>query len=236
MVDRFIERAKTRDPVLEQNLQTMLASDARDNSIPTLLTNPDKFREIADEETRPFREYMVNESIQQYKDYYESDAEEATFFEYLDNLPNRDKIRFMEIFEDFTVDKMDAKEYVMIEKREYNPELSVVSNMALDMVDFKDRVRPLTTDIAQAEYGMKFQKENATQMLDARAEFRAMVDELAKDPEAALKVDEGYSSMEIETKEAQKATEAAAAATVLAAAEAQAAAAAQAIAEEEGKI
>jgi hypothetical protein len=28
-------------------------------------------------ETRPFREYMVNEAIEQYKDYYASDAEEA---------------------------------------------------------------------------------------------------------------------------------------------------------------
>jgi len=83
----------------------MLASDARDNSIPALVVDSSKFRDVANEETRPFREYMVNESIQQYKDYYESDAEEATFFEYLDNLPNRDKIRFMEIFDDYTVDK-----------------------------------------------------------------------------------------------------------------------------------
>lgn len=139
----------------------------------------------------------------------------------------------MEIFEDLTVDKMDQKKYVMIEKREYNPELSVVSNMALDMVDFKDRVRPLTKDIAQYEYSMKYQKENATQMMDARADFRNMVDELMRDPEAALKVDEGYSSMEIETKEAQKATEAAAAAATLALAEEQAASAAQAQAEAE---
>ena len=64
----------------------------------------------------------------------------------------------MEIFEDFTVDKMDPKDFVMIEKREYNPELSVVSNMALDLVDFKDRVRPLTRDIAQTEYARKYQK------------------------------------------------------------------------------
>jgi len=41
---------------------------------------------------------------------------------------------------------------VTIEKREYNPELSVISNMALDLVDFKDRVRPLTTEIAQQEF------------------------------------------------------------------------------------
>jgi hypothetical protein len=50
----------------------------------------------------------------------------------------------MEIFEDFTVDKGDLKKYVMIDKREYNPELSVLSNMVLDLVDFKDRVRPLS--------------------------------------------------------------------------------------------
>ena len=74
--------------------------------------------------------------------------------------------------------------------------------MALDIVDFKDRVRPLTKDLAQLEYADKYQKQNATQMLDARAEFRSMVDDLIKDPEAALKLDEGYSSMEIETKEA----------------------------------
>jgi len=64
---------------------------------------------------------MVEESRLQYKDYYESDAEEEGFFEYLDNFTNRDKIRMMEIFEDFTVDKSDNKTYASIAKREYNP-------------------------------------------------------------------------------------------------------------------
>jgi len=71
-----------------------------------------KVRDVATEESRPFREYMVNESVQQFKDYYESDAEEQGFFEYLDNYTNRDKIRMMEVFEDFTVDKTDAKKAV----------------------------------------------------------------------------------------------------------------------------
>jgi len=101
---------------------------------------------------------MVREAIQQYKDYYETDAEEQGFFEYLDNFTNRDKIRMMEIFEDFTVDKSDFKNYAMIPKREYNPELSVFSNMVLDLVDFKDRVRPLSNDIAMMEYSRKYQK------------------------------------------------------------------------------
>ena len=160
MIDRFLERAKNRDPVLEQNLYDLLASDARDNSIAQLVNDSSKFRDVAEEETRPFREYMVNESVQQYKDYYESDDEEQGFFEYLDNFTNRDKIRFMELFDDHTIDKLDSKDYIMIEKREYNPELSVFSNMVLDLVDFKDRVRPLSRDISQIEYATKYQKQN----------------------------------------------------------------------------
>lgn len=66
----------------------------------------------------------------------------------------------MEIFEDFTVDKADPKRAVLIPKREYNPQLSVFSNMVLDLVDFKDRVRPIATDVAMLEYARKNQKRN----------------------------------------------------------------------------
>lgn len=84
----------------------------------------------------------------------------------------------MEIFEDFTVDKTDNKTYAMIPKREHNPELSVVSNMVLDLVDFKDRVRPLSNDIAMLEHSMRFQKQNADDMLRERQEFRQMINDI----------------------------------------------------------
>ena|ERR1700733_7624405 len=112
------------------------------------MLEPEKYRPTAIEETRKFREYMVSESIQQYRDYYETDSEEFSFFEYLDNLPNTDKLRFMEIFEDFTVDKTDKKDFVKIPKREHNPELSLFSNVVLDLIDFKDRIRPLAKDMS----------------------------------------------------------------------------------------
>ena len=96
--ERFIERAKTRDPLLEQDLMELFASNARDSSVGSYVMDPSNFRNVAEEETRPFREYMLKESLQQYKDFYESDDEEQSFFEYMDNLTNRDKIRFMEIF------------------------------------------------------------------------------------------------------------------------------------------
>jgi hypothetical protein len=198
MINRFLERAKHRDPVLEQSLTDLFASDARDNSIAQLMNDPKRYREVAEEETRPFREYMVNESIQQYKDYYESDAEENTFFEYLDNFTNRDKIRFMEIFDDYTVDKLDHKHFIMIEKREYNPELSVFSNMVLDLVDFKDRVRPLSQDISQIEYAAKYQKQNVEKMLAEKESFKKMLSDLRDDKFDRLDESEGYSSMEIE--------------------------------------
>ena len=136
---------------------------------------------------------MVNESVQQYRDYYESDAEEEGFFEYLDNLANRDKIRFMEIFEDYTVDKLDHKNYIMIEKREHNPELSVFSNMVLDLIDFKDRVRPLSNDIALMEQANRFQKQNVDTMLQERADFNDMLEEIHEEVDEQ----EGSSSGEI---------------------------------------
>lgn len=74
----------------------------KENSIGQVMLHPEKFSLKAENDTRIFREYMVKESIQQYRDYYETDKEEQSFFDYMDNLPNRDKIRFMEIFEDHT--------------------------------------------------------------------------------------------------------------------------------------
>lgn len=64
----------------------------------------------------------------------------------------------MEIFEDFTISKHDQKEFVMIKKREFNPELSAFSNVLLDLIDFKDRVRPIARDLTLLDVTSKYQK------------------------------------------------------------------------------
>lgn len=99
----------------------------------------------------------------------------------------------MEIFEDFTVDKADRKEYVMIPKREHNPQLSVLGNMVLDLVDFKDRVRPLSQDISMFEQANRYQKRSPSEY--SRAQFDSMLNELR----GASNVieSEGYSSGEL---------------------------------------
>lgn len=57
----------------------------------------------------------------------------------MDNMTHRDKLRLIEIFEDFTIPNTQKK-VASIPKRENNPELSVFSNLALDLIDFRDRV------------------------------------------------------------------------------------------------
>lgn len=130
--------------------------DQKATSIGQMILNPAEYGPHAEKVTNAHREYMAKEGVQQYRDYYESDAEEQSFFEYLDNLPNRDRIRFMECFKDFTISEHDDKSYYMIPKREFNPELSAFSNLILDLVDFKDRVRPLARDISLLDATHKF--------------------------------------------------------------------------------
>lgn len=191
----------------------ILKADHRDASYAHAFATPEKFNLVMKEETRPFREYMAKEAVQQYKDYYESDAEEGEFFEYLDNFTNRDKIRMMELFRDFTTDNSDKKLSVMIQKREFNPQLSVFQNMVLDIMDFKDRVRPLANDIAMYETAQKFQKQNV-QEVRANEKRRQKFIEKVKSGERfsteslyGSDVESGYSSLEAPEAKVQQAAE-----------------------------
>ncbi len=102
---------------------------------------------------------MVEEAVLQYKDYYESDDEEQRNFELLDNLPPRDRIRFIEVFEDYSRPDLthDGKRYVTIPKRHHDPELSYMKNLYLDLVDFRDRVKPLANDLALMDKAGEYQ-------------------------------------------------------------------------------
>lgn len=157
VMERFFERAKARDAAIEGSLVDTFTADMKDTSLGMLMLNNKNFKHTAHLSTNAHREYMAREGVQQYRDYYESDAEEQGFFEYLDNLPNRDQIRFMEAFQDFSRYNSDEKAYVLIPKREFNPELSTFSNLILDLVDFKDRVRPVAQDISMLDVTGKYQ-------------------------------------------------------------------------------
>ena len=193
MVDRFAERARTRDPAIEADIADIYMRESRDNSAAQIALDGSKWRPVAYEETAPIREYMLNEGLQQYRDYYETDAEEQKAFEFLDNLDNRGRIRFMEVFEDYTISKHDRKEYAMIQKREFNPELSAVSNLILDLVDFRDRVRPIANDLALMDISHKHQRYSVEEIERERAELIGDLDLSRR----SAKDEAGYSSGEI---------------------------------------
>jgi len=81
----------------------------------------------------------------------------------------------IELFEDFTVLKVDHKDFVKIAKREYNPELSLVSNLVLDLVDFKDRVRPLAKDINLIDASRRYQRTSVDEMEKRQKEMEEMI-------------------------------------------------------------
>lgn len=209
---RFMERAKSRDPRIEQSIAQLYFEDSRDSSIAAAMIDPANSRMTAIEETKPWREYMAREGVQQYRDYFEDAAEEQPFFEYLDNLSNRDQIRFMECFKDYTQELSMNNGYLLIPKREFNPELSAFSNLLLDLVDFKDRVRPMANDAARLDAAWMHQKRNAAELMNAMDEFKEGISEgnAASAAEGVQQtVEEGYSSLEIAAESAAEEADAA---------------------------
>lgn len=204
MVERFLDRARTRDKSIEVDLDELYAKNEKTTSIAAFAIDQENYAATAKDGTDAIRDYMVMEGVQQYRDYYEDDPEEQGFFEYLDNMPNRDRIRFMEVFEDFTQIKGEQLGYAMIPKREFNPELSAFSNLLLDLVDFRDRVKPMANDLARLDVSRKYQRRNADDVIadhkEMEREMKEMLDEFRTGdsvPQGEKSVEEGYSSIEI---------------------------------------
>lgn len=176
VIKRQLERAKRRDPMIDVNLNELLEEGERENALGTTiykLAQGDIIHDKVSETLSPIKQYMLDESLIQYQDYFESDEEEAEFFEYMKELPGRDRIKFTEIFEDYTIPKRDGKGYVKIPKREYNPELSFFSNAALDLIDFKDRVLPLANDAARLDGTFEYQRMSVNETYDMIKERRS---------------------------------------------------------------
>lgn len=73
---RFLERAANRDSRITEQLADVFIEDEKHTDIGQFLLDPKEYRAHAKEHTDAHREFMVREGVQQYRDYYESDAEE----------------------------------------------------------------------------------------------------------------------------------------------------------------
>jgi hypothetical protein len=87
----------------------------------------------------------------------------------------------MEAFQDFSINKADEKAYVLIPKREFNPELSTFSNLILDLVDFKDRVRPVARDISLLDATARYQSRKVDESIISDAFRQQMINEEGAD-------------------------------------------------------
>jgi len=121
--------------------------------------------------TKEVRKYMLEEAELQYRDYYESDNEEETFFEYMDTMSYRDRIRLVEVFEDFTVKKTHNDGFKQIPRRETNHELSIFQNLQLDLQDYNERVKPMAQDMAHFDKAHKFQRMTPEEATAHHKEF-----------------------------------------------------------------
>ena len=189
------------DPAILKDLVELYTEDQKTTSLAQLMTDPENYKNTADEQQLAKREFIVSEGLQQFRDYYEDDPIESASFEYLDNLSNRDRIRFMSVFEDFSKDPMSGKAYAMIAKREYNPELSGINNLLLDLIDFKDRVRPLANDLSLMDVSKRYQTRSLEEVFGEETPgfTQEQIDNMTEDQKATYN---GYMEMAAEGKTA----------------------------------
>lgn len=146
---RFKERAQNRDILLMEDLgeklenifvQENLANEfLRDLN----LGNSDVLEKYG---LLNFAQYVAEEGLLQYKDYY---GEELANKNLINDLPEREKLRFAEVYFNFYNRTLENdKTYAMIPKRPYDNKKSIMSNFVEDLVDFNTRVRPIARNLA----------------------------------------------------------------------------------------
>ena len=171
VVKRFLERAKNRDPraaeALHEKVENFYAhNDNVSNVLDYVKTIPKGAQSLPYdqrlyEEIMPFAQYVSEEGLQQYKDYYETDEEEGALSQRADLLKDineHDKLRFVNCYENYFNKAAELdKYYVTIPKRPYDNNKSIAANFVEDLVDFNTRVRPIQRTLAFQDKASKFQ-------------------------------------------------------------------------------
>jgi hypothetical protein len=102
--------------------------------------------------------YVAEEGLQQFRDYYETDDEERPYFDYYNQVNEREKLRFAEHYENFYSKALEMdKYYVSIPKRPYDNSKSIFVNFVQDLVDFNRRVRPIQRTLAFQDATAQYQ-------------------------------------------------------------------------------
>jgi Cytochrome c oxidase subunit Vb len=120
MIRRYLERMRHRDPEIEL--------DSKSTSDRNFMINYSKLQR-----------YVVEESVQQYKDYYESDEDDIKDLEFI--TPD-EQLQFAEIFKDYSRPLGDFKAIISVAPREYDKTKSWLDNLREHYKDLRTRVLP----------------------------------------------------------------------------------------------
>lgn len=149
VMQRFQERAALRNPNLIEDLGDKLENIfVRENIASEFLRevnvgNTDVLEKYG---LLGFAKYVAEEGLQQYKDYF---GDELANKDLLEDLPEREKLRFAEVYFNFYNKGLELdKTYALIPKRPYDNKKSVIANFVEDLIDFNTRVRPISRNLA----------------------------------------------------------------------------------------
>lgn len=95
-----------------------------------------------------YLELLTKESVQLYKDYYESDAEED--FTAFNNLSSKERLVMIANFENSLLPKNDLSTVHLIPKREWEPAFGVWENFLYDITEYASFIAPRGKEIASA--------------------------------------------------------------------------------------
>lgn len=149
---RAFERASSRDPHVVSNLGDKIEEIyARKGLL-------QDYSQVEDE-LLPYASYVAEEGLQQFKDYYESDIENGNInSDLLEDLNERDRIKFSECYvNEYNKRCITDKLYIMIPKRPYDSNKSIVNNFILDLVDFNYRVKPIARNLVFRDTSAKYE-------------------------------------------------------------------------------
>jgi hypothetical protein len=171
VIQRFLERAKERDPKaaeeIFEKLEELYVKNGVSGSILHEIQSVYKnakshtLEQENYEKLIPFAKYVAEEGLQQFKDYYETDDEEGGSSykaELWKDLNEHDKLRFADCYDNFFNKRLQYDMgYVTIPKRPYDNKKSIVSNFVEDLLDFNRRVRPIQRTLAFQDATSQYQ-------------------------------------------------------------------------------
>ena len=177
MVRRYLERLKNRDPSIE-----ITTADIDEDSL--------EFKK----NYLKYQDYVINEAVQQYKDYYESDVEDIRDFNHI--TPD-EKLEFAVVYKDYSKPLGDYKSIISIPIRKQDEDMSVSRNLQHYITDLRNNTIPaLREQIRQAndsqfsiEKGKDFELASGTYDFDVVQGFEDIfiehqheLEELAESP------------------------------------------------------